>query len=130
MASEFELTNPVTAEQLRAAFPRSLRAVEDAELTVWLGIEEHALRSQFGVTDTSDDADVALRHAMIIAWPSFHAQVRQVSQETSSTDQHSVTYARAGVLDFTFPSFVSSILREFADAESAATGPSTTDLVR
>lgn len=126
-----QLTSPLGADELRLAFPRALRAVDDTELEVWLEIEEQALRAQFGVTERSADSDTALRRAMLAAWPSFHAQVRQIAQESTSTDGHSVTYARARAdQDFAFPAFVATILADYVDADASTSAPSTTELVR
>lgn len=125
-----ELTTPLAPADLRAALPREVTGMEDAEIQPQLEILEHALRAQFGVVGVDADTDEVLARAMVAAWPSFRAQLRQVSQEESSASGSQVSYARAGVLDFVWPAFVGSILAGVSRAASSAAAPAVTELVR
>lgn len=128
MAREIVLTNPVDADDLRAAFPRALNAVGDAELEIWLEIEERAIRTQYGVTADTTKSDDILYAAMIAAWPSFQQQVRNVSSESASTRGSSINYGKGG--DFEFPPFIGSMLSLIANTDDFPAAPSTTELVR
>ena len=97
--------------------------MEDLELEELLRIEEHALRAKFRVTSTDSSVDLVLRDVMLAAWPAFILQVRQEASVQAGTDSYSVTYARAGVVDFTFPDFVSSMLEAVRDKEIEVTRP-------
>jgi hypothetical protein len=128
-----DLTSPVSDVEIVAAFPRDTRGMaggEGSELAVLLRLEERALRTQFGVTATDADTDAVLKDAMLAAWPSFIQQVRQEASVQATADGHDVTYNRAGVIDFTFPSFIGAMLRTVADPDSVSSAPSTTQLVR
>lgn len=125
-----ELTQPVTTEDLRAAYPRDTANMEVGELAVMLEIYEDALRSSFGISRTDEDADQALRRAMLLGWPSFVVQVRQVSSMTAGTERFQAVYNRAGVVDFEWPSFVRLVLSRVGDPTVAAAAPHITQLVR
>ena len=125
-----DLTNPLSVAQLRVAFPRDTRGMEDAELLVLLEVEEHAIRSQYAVIRTDADATDPLRRALIAAWPSFLIQVRQIAQQTAGAANYSVTFNRSGVIDFTVPAFLGSILADLVEVEWPHQAPSTTELVR
>lgn len=128
-----ELTSPLSVADLVAAFPRDTRSMgagEGGELEVLLRVEERSLRAQFGVTGTDADTNAVLKDAMLAAWPSFLQQVRQEASVQTSADGATVTYNRAGVIDFTFPSFVAGMLRTVADADAVSAAPSSTQLVR
>ena len=90
-----DLTNPLSVAQLRAAFPRDTRGMEDDELLVLLEVEEHAIRSQYAVIRTDADSADPLRRALIAAWPSFLIQVRQIAQQTAGAANYSVTFNRS-----------------------------------
>lgn len=125
-----DLTSPLLAEDIQTAFPRDSRGMGAAEIEELLRVEEHALRTLYGVTRKDAEASEALRNAMIAAWPSFLQQVRQVASETAGAATYQVTYNRAGVIDFVFPSFVGTILSGVAEVGAAASAPSSTQLVR
>lgn len=129
MAERVDLTHPVDASDLREAYPRALRAVEDGEIDIWLEILEDALRRRYGVLTTSADerAEAALRRAMLACWPSFYHQVRNITSERASVDGHTVEYGLADNRSFEFPAFVGNMLADFG---TGAAGPTTTLLVR
>lgn len=127
MTDPITLSHPISADEVRAAFPRALAAVGDTELEVWVETAEYVIRSQFNVTRRDAESDEALRRAVVAAWPSFMQQVRNVSTESSSAEGHSVTYARGERDTFAFPAIVSTILRRVTDDADA---PTTTELVR
>lgn len=124
-----KLTDPVEIYDLRDAYPRDTHGMEDSELLVLLRIEERALRSTYGVVSTGAETDAALADAMLAAWPSFRAQVRQVAQESANAEGASVTYAKKGD-EFTFPGFIGRMLESYADPDRSAAAPSVTQLVR
>lgn len=124
------LTVPLLPSDLRTAYPRDTRGMEDTELTVLLRLEERALRNQFGVTDTREDTGAVLADAMLLAWPSFWQQVQQVAQEQTGATSYTVTYNRAGATDFAFPAFVGAMLSGVADPAAVPAAPAVTQLVR
>lgn len=125
-----KLTTPLLPEDLRLAFPRDTRGMADGELESLLRVEERALRTQFGVIGTDAATSEALMDALLVAWPSFLQQVRQEASIQTGADSHQVTYNRAGVIDFTFPAFVGTILARVADAAEIAAAAAVTQLVR
>lgn len=124
------LTFPVEAAEIQALYPRETAGMGATEIDGLLEAEEYALRSEFGVTNTDADTDLALAQAMKLAWHSFRMQVRQVSQESVGATQAAVTYARAGVIDFQWPSFVSAVLAPVATESSVPSPPAVTVLER
>lgn len=125
-----DLTSPLIVADVQTTYPRDTRGMVASEIEELLRIEERALRTLYGVTSQTAATDAVLRDALLAAWPSFLQQIRQVAQETAGAASYSVTYNRAGVIDFTFPSFVAAMLSSVADAEDRPGAPSTTQLVR
>lgn len=127
-----ELSTPVSPEQLQLVFPRDTRgmsAVPGGELEQLLRLEERAIRTLYGVVATDEDTNLVLADAMLAAWPSFLQQVRQVASEDSGATRAGVTY-RTGVGDFSFPSFVGTILSRVADGAEGPGAPAVTQWVR
>lgn len=110
---------PVSVDEMRAAFPRDTQGMETTELRALLDLEESALRAEFGVSSTEIDVDEPLSRAMRIGWPSFLLQVRQIASEQTSATGYTVTAARAGVIDFAWPSAIRAILTPVSDAAAA-----------
>jgi hypothetical protein len=128
-----KLTEPITAEEMAAVYPRDTRGMETTELESLVRLEERVLRSMYGVTSTRPAHDLILRDAMIAAWPSFIQQIRNVATETAGANSHTVTFNRSGgsghgSADLTFPSFIGNMLASIVDPNAQ---PNTiTQLVR
>jgi len=124
------LTSPISVNEIRSAYPRDTRGMEEAEIATYLEDLEFALRRTYGVVRTDHEADGALRFAMRRAWPSFLQQVHQIASVDASTNGHSVTYNRPGIVDLAFPKFIGDMLASVSDADLIQRIPSTTELVR
>lgn len=106
------LTYPLSASEIRLAFPSDTRGLGDGEVRELLELEEIALRATFGVTSTAADADVALSRAMRLGWLSFRRQLSQVTRESIGTTQASTEWGNT----LNWPPMVNAALRDVRDA--------------
>ncbi len=114
-----ELTRPLDSAELQATYPRAVAGMGEVEIEMLLELEEHALREQFLILRTDEEADTALRRAMLIGWQSFLSQLSQVTERSIGAD----SYREKLDADLAWPAMVRATLAPFMDPDAAGGFP-------